>query len=211
MAEGSVLFFPAAGRRYLHAPWETFSFRNGRCSERSSSATQLSGPQLHSHTRKLSKCQLHYPEHLNYCSRESGALLKSTPFVRAPLFASHTPDQPACFSCHLLTNPSNDLLPCYDGSCLIISITGLRTQQAEKRLTQEEAARFAPTAATPCGSMPINTSPFQLALCEHLDKGSGGDTVAGNIISRCSSEKSSEDDRYRDENKRWVDRGEDAL
>lgn len=59
--------------------------------------------------------------------------------------------------------------------------------------------------------MPINSSPFQLALCKHLDKGSRGDPVAGNIISPCSSEKSSEDDRYWDENKRRADRRKDAL
>lgn len=57
---------------------------------------QLSGLRMHSHTRRLSKCQLHYAERLNYT--ESSALLKSTAPVLAPYLPRDSPDQPACFS-----------------------------------------------------------------------------------------------------------------
>lgn len=58
---------------------------------------QLSGLRMHSHTRRLSKCQLHYAERLHYT--ESSALLKSTALVLAPYLPRDSPDQPACFSC----------------------------------------------------------------------------------------------------------------
>lgn len=130
VAEGSVVLW----RRI-------FLLHNGKCGECSSSSTQLHPPPSRQRvSSSLRSLALTAAGSLVLCSRAPSLGRRPPCLIRS---------RSTCGFLPLLTNPMNDLLPCSDGCGLIISITGLQSQQAEQRLTQGEAASLAPTAGTP--------------------------------------------------------------